>query len=59
VRVELRAEGFNLFNRNNYIKLQNIYGNASTPRSDFLTPLAGAQNSDPARQFKFGARLLF
>jgi hypothetical protein len=59
VRFELRAEVFNLFNRNNYIKLQNIYGNAATPRADFLTPLAGVQNSDPARQFQFGARLLF
>jgi hypothetical protein len=59
VRIELRAEVFNLFNRNNYIKLQNIYGNSSTPRSDFLTPLAGVQNSDPARQFQFGARLIF
>jgi outer membrane receptor protein involved in Fe transport len=59
VRVELRAEVFNLFNRNNYIKLQNIYGNAASPRNDFLTPLAGVTNSDPARQFQFGARLLF
>jgi outer membrane receptor protein involved in Fe transport len=59
VRVELRAEVFNLFNRNNYIKLQNIYGNSLAPRPDFLTPLAGVQNSDPARQFQFGARLIF
>ena len=59
VRVELRAEVFNLFNRNNYIKLQNIYGNSLEPRADFLTPLAGLQNSDPARQFQFGARLIF
>jgi hypothetical protein len=59
VKVELRAEAFNLFNRNNYIKLQNIYGNSATPRDDFLTPLAGVQNSDPARQFQFGARLIF
>jgi outer membrane receptor protein involved in Fe transport len=59
VRLELRAEAFNLFNRNNYIKLQNIYGNSNTPRADFLSPLAGLQNSDPARQFQFGARLLF
>jgi outer membrane receptor protein involved in Fe transport len=59
LRLELRAEAFNLFNRNNYIKLQNIYGNSITPRTDFLTPLAGVQNSDPARQFQFGARLLF
>jgi outer membrane receptor protein involved in Fe transport len=59
LKIELRVEAFNLFNRNNYIKLQNIYGNAATPRADFLTPLAGVQNSDPARQFQFGARLLF
>lgn len=59
VRVELRAEVFNLFNRNNYIKLQNIYGNAAEARADFLAPLAGVQNSDPARQFQLGARLLF
>jgi hypothetical protein len=59
VRIEMRAEVFNLFNHNNYIKLQNIYGNAATPRADFLTPLAGVQNSDPARQFQFGARLIF
>jgi outer membrane receptor protein involved in Fe transport len=59
VRVELRAEVFNLFNRNNYIKLQNIYGNAAEARANFLAPLAGVQNSDPARQFQFGAKLLF
>jgi hypothetical protein len=59
VGLEMRAEVFNLFNHNNYIKLQNIYGNASTPRADFLTPLAGVQNSDPSRQFQFGARLIF
>jgi hypothetical protein len=59
VRLEMRAEVFNLFNHNNYIKLQNVYGNAATPRADFLTPLAGVQNSDPARQFQFGARLIF
>jgi hypothetical protein len=59
VKLELRAEVFNLFNHNNYIKLQNIYGNSAAPRADFLAPLAGVQNSDPARQFQFGARLIF
>ncbi len=56
MRLELRAEGFNLTNHSNYIKLNNFYGNGSTPDSEFLTPLAGVANSDPGRQFQFGAR---
>jgi outer membrane receptor protein involved in Fe transport len=59
VWLELRGEVYNLFNRNNYIKLNNIYGSAAAPDANFLTPLAGVQNSDPGRQFQFGARLLF
>jgi hypothetical protein len=59
VRVEFRAEAFNLFNHSNFIRLNNIYGNATAPDASFLTPLAGISNSDPGRQFQFGARLVF
>jgi hypothetical protein len=59
VRLELRGEVFNLFNHVNYIRLNNIYGNAAAPDAKFLAPLAGVQNSDPGRQFQFGARLIF
>jgi hypothetical protein len=59
VRLELRAEVFNLFNRSNFIKLNNIYGTGETPAATFLTPIAGIANSDPGRQFQFGARLIF
>ncbi|HEX8143768.1 MAG TPA: TonB-dependent receptor [Pyrinomonadaceae bacterium] len=59
VQLELRAEAFNLFNRSNFIRLNNIYGSAQTPNSSFLTPIAGISNSDPGRQFQFGARLVF
>lgn len=59
VRLEFRAEAFNLTNHTNFIKLNNIYGNGAAPVEKFLTPLAGAQNSDPGRQFQFGARLVF
>jgi outer membrane receptor protein involved in Fe transport len=59
VRLELRAEAFNLFNRSNFIRLNNIYGNGAAPLSTFLTPIAGVANSDPGRQFQFGARLTF
>jgi hypothetical protein len=59
VQLELRAEAFNLFNRSNFIRLNNIYGNAATPGASFLTPIAGISNSDPGRQLQFGARLIF
>jgi hypothetical protein len=56
---EIRADVFNAFNRNNYIKLNNIYGDGPKPAEKFLTPIAGIANSDPARQIQFGARFLF
>lgn len=59
VRLELRAEAFNLFNRSNFIKLNGTYGNRATAGANFLTPLAGVQNVDPGRQFQFGVRLVF
>lgn len=59
VRLELRAEVFNLTNHTNYIKLNNIYGNASAPLLTFLASQPGVQNSDPGRQFQFGTRLIF
>jgi len=59
VAFELRGEVFNIFNRSNFIKLNSVYGNTSAPDPKFLTPLAGVQNSDPGRQFQFGARLIF
>jgi outer membrane receptor protein involved in Fe transport len=59
LRLELRGEVFNLLNHTNYVRVNNIYGNAATPDAKFLAPLAGVQNSDPGRQFQFGARLVF
>lgn len=59
IQLELRAEAFNLFNRSNFIKLNNIYGTASTPLPTFLTPIAGIANSDPGRQLQFAARIIF
>jgi len=57
--VELRAEGYNLLNRSNFLKLNATYGNLAAPAARFLTPTAGIANSDPARQFQFAARFLF
>jgi hypothetical protein len=59
LRLELRGEVFNLLNHTNYVRVNNVYGNTATPDAKFLAPLAGVQNSDPARQFQFGARLVF
>jgi hypothetical protein len=57
--AEARAEIYNLFNRNNYLQLNNIYGEGPLPRSAFLAPVAGLNNVDPSRQLQFGVRLLF
>ena len=61
LKLELRAEGFNLTNHSNLIKVNATYGNASNgqPLASFLAPVAGLSNSDPARQFQFGLRLIF
>lgn len=59
VQLELRAEAFNLFNRSNFIKLNNIYGTGQTPLATFLTPVAGLANSDPRRQLQFAVRIIF
>lgn len=57
--LELRAEGFNLMNHQNYYVFNNIYGNGATASASFLRPLAGVANVDPARQFHLGLRLQF
>lgn len=59
VQLELRAEAFNIFNRSNFIKLNNIYGTGASALPTFLTPVAGIANSDPGRQFQFAARIIF
>ncbi len=59
LRVEARAEFFNLFNHNNYITVNSIYGEGPGPRATFLAPIAGVNNVDPSRQMQFGLRLLF
>ncbi len=59
IRVELRAEGFNLFNRNNFYLFNRVFGNGAAPVGAFLSPLGGIANADPGRQFTFGAKFLF
>ena len=59
LNLDLRVEVFNLANRNNYINLNNVYGEGPTPRATFLQPIAGVTNTDPSRQIQFSVRLHF
>lgn len=58
-RLELRADVFNVFNNQNYYSYNRVYGNGAAPLETFLRPIAGVSNTDPARQFTFGAKLVF
>jgi outer membrane receptor protein involved in Fe transport len=58
-RIELRADAFNLFNNQNYYSFNRVYGNGAAPVATFRAPIAGIANTDPGRQFTFGAKLLF
>jgi hypothetical protein len=59
LRAEARLELFNALNRENYIRVNNIYGEGPTPLPTFLAPVAGITNADPARQIQFAVRVLF
>lgn len=56
---EFRFEATNVLNRNNYVTVNNIYGEGPQPLSTFLSPTAGIANTDPSRQLRFAVRLLF
>jgi hypothetical protein len=58
-RVEARIEVFNALNRDNFLRVNNIYGEGPAPLPTFLAPVAGITNTDPARQIQFGLRLMF
>jgi hypothetical protein len=52
-------EVFNLFNRNNYLEVNNVYGEGPNPRPTFLQPIAGIARVDPSRQLQFQLKLSF
>jgi hypothetical protein len=54
-KLEVIAEGFNLFNRRNLQLPNNVFGSGTTPFSTFRQPTGAA---DP-RQIQFGLRLTF
>jgi hypothetical protein len=59
LRAEARLEIFNLFDRANFIKVNNIYGEGPLPLATFLAPVAGITNADPSRQVQIAVKLLF
>jgi hypothetical protein len=59
LRLETRADAYNVFNNQNYYTFNNVYGNGATPLATFLRPIGGVANVDPARQFTFSVRLKF
>lgn len=59
IAVEARTEMFNILNRNNYLELNNVYGEGPNPRATFLQPVAGITRIDPSRQLQFALRFFF
>ncbi len=59
IRVNLRAEAFNLLNHRNVVGFSGTYGNGALPGLGFGTPLAGVTNQLPARELQFSARIDF
>lgn len=62
LKVNLRAECFNLFNRSNYYSLNGTYGNTAIPvggPTGFGTHMGGISNVGPSRMMQFSARFQF
>jgi hypothetical protein len=58
VRLNLRAEAFNLFNHANFVGYNGVAGNV-IQTLPAVVPLTGIANQLPARSFQFSARLQF
>jgi hypothetical protein len=61
VGLELRAEGFNIFNHNNIVGRNGTYGSSTigAHNATLGAPLPGIANVDPGRQFQFQLRLRY
>jgi hypothetical protein len=57
--LEFRFEAFNIFNRNNIVGRNTVWGNADAPVATFGQPLAGIANVDSSRQFQTHLRFRF
>jgi hypothetical protein len=59
IRLELRAEAFNLLNHANFVGYSGTYGNAVTAGPGFGAPLAGITAQLPARELQFVGNISF
>ncbi len=59
VKLNLRAEAFNLLNHANFVGYNGIYGNATTPPATFGTPAVGITNQLSTRSLQFSGKLTF
>jgi hypothetical protein len=59
VRLNLRAEAFNVLNHPNFVGYSGTYGNGATPGPGFGAPLTGITNQLPARSLQFSIRLMY
>ena len=59
VKLDLRAEAFNILNHANFVGYSGTYGNGVMAGVGFGAPLAGVTNQLPARCLQFSGRLSF
>lgn len=64
LKLELRAEGFNIFNHSNIYGRNGVYGGSTvgapnTPSSNLGKPTAGIASVDPGREIQFQIRLRY
>ena len=59
VKLNLRAEAFNVLNHANFVGYSGTYGNGATAGAGFGSPLAGVTNQLPARSMQFAGKVTF